>query len=161
MKTLLNIISFNYHSNISYYSKEVENYFSFEIIQNLIDNLKKSNLNENSIWILSYKYLQLFKKIYIGNKTQMFDKYKLEDLDNFSSFQRFYLFYKAEKQFSECEKIILFFLQYLQDINIKGFTCIEVIPCVDEILRILKKFAFFNLISNGNIIRFLQEENFS
>ena len=31
MKSILNIISFNNHSNISYYSQEVENYFSLEI----------------------------------------------------------------------------------------------------------------------------------
>ena len=157
MKTLLNIINFNYHSNTSYYSEEVENYFSFEIIQNLIDNIKKSNLKENSKWILSCNYLKLFKKIYIGNKTQIFSKFKIEDLDNFSSCQRFSLFYKDENLFPQCENIISFFIQYIQEINIKGFTCVEVIPCVEQIFGILKKFAFFNMISNGNIIRVLKE----
>ena len=157
MKSLLNIISFNNHSNISYYSKEVENYFSLEIIQGLISNLKQSNLKKSSNWILSYNYLKLFKKVYIANKMQIFDKYKLEDLDNFSSCQRFSLFYQAEKQFPEGQKIIEFLLLYLQEINIEGFDCLEAIQCIGEIFGILKKFAFYNMISNGDIVRILQE----
>ena len=157
MKSILNIISYNNHSNISYYSQEVENYFSLEIIQNLFQNLKKSKLKEGSIMNLSYNYLQLFRKVYIGNKTQIFDKYKLEDLDNFSSCKRFSLSYKCENQFPQSKKIISFFLQYLQEINMKGFTCLEAIPCFGEIFAILKKMAYFNLLSNGDIIRVLQE----
>ena len=101
MKTFLNIISFNSHSNISYYSTEVEKYFSLEIIKKLVDNLKKSNLKENSRWNLLFYYLKLFKKVYIVNKAQIFDKYKIDDLDNFSSSQRFSLYYKYEKLFPQ------------------------------------------------------------
>ena len=157
MKCLLNIISFNNHTNISYYSEEVENYFSFEIIQSLFENLKTSKLKEKSIWILSYKYLNLFKKVYIANKTQIFDKYKLEDLDNFSSCQRFSLYYKNEKEFPQCKKIVEFLFNYLEYINIKGFTAAEALSCVGEILGILKKLASFNFLSNSDIIRLLQE----
>ena len=157
MKSLLNIVSFNNHTNISYYSEEVEKFFSFEIIKNLIENLKKSNLRKSSIWILSYNYLKLFKKIYISNKMQLFDKYKLEDLDNFSSCQRFSLFYEIENKFPEGQKIIEFLIIYLQDINTKGFDCIEAIQCIGEVFGILKKFAYYNMISNGDIVRILQE----
>ena len=95
MKSILNIISFNNHSNISYYSQEIENFFSLEIIQHLIENINKSKLKESSIWNLSYNYLKLFRKVYLGNKTQIFNKYKLDDLDNFSSCQRFSLYGRA------------------------------------------------------------------
>ena len=71
MKTILNILSFNNHSNISYYSNEVEKYFSFDIIMNLVENLRKSNLKEISKWLLSYNYLKMFKKIYIQNKIKI------------------------------------------------------------------------------------------
>ena len=157
MKTILNILSFNNHSNISYYSNEVEKYFSFDIIMNLVENLRKSNLKESSKWLLSYNYLKMFKKVYIQNKIKIFDKYKIIDLDNFSSCQRFSLYYNCEKLFPKSKEIISFFLKYLQEINIKGFNSIEAINCLGEIFGILKKLAFFNLISNGDIIRILQE----
>ena len=157
MKIFLNIISFNSYENLSYYSEEVEKYFSFEIIQNLINNLNNCNLKEDSIWVLSHKYLTLFRKIYIGNKTQKFAKYKLEDLDNFSSSQRFSLFFHEENQTHEFQQIITFLIHYLQKINRKGFTSVEVIPCFGEIIRILKKLSYFYLLSNGDIIRILQE----
>ena len=157
MKIFLNIISFNNHDNMIYYSEEVEKYFSFEIIQNLINNLSKCKLKEDSIWVLSHKYLTLFRKIYIGNKTQIFDKYKLEDLDNFSSCQRFSLFFHEEKQIAHFQPIIEFLIHYLQRINRKGFTSVEAIPCFGEIIRILKKLSYFNLLPNGDIIRILQE----
>jgi hypothetical protein len=157
MKIFLNIISFNNYENISYYSEEVEKYFSFEIIQNLINNLSNSNLKEDSIWVLSHKYLTLFRKIFIGNKAQSFDKYKLEDLDNFSSCQRFSLFFHEEKKIAEFQPIITFLIHYLQQINLKGFTSVEAIPCFGEIIRILKKLSYLNLLSNGDIIRILQE----
>ena len=157
MKIFLNIISFNSYENLSYYSEEVEKYFSFEIIQNLINNLNNCNLKEDSIWVLSHKYLTLFRKIYIGNKTQKFAKYKLEDLDNFSSSQRFSLFFHEENQTHEFQPIITFLIHYLQKINRKGFTSVEVIPCFGEIIRILKKLSYFYLLSNGDIIRILQE----
>ena len=157
MKSILNIISFNSHSNISYYSQEIENFFSLEIIQNLIENIKDSKLKEKSIWNLSYNYIKLFRKVYLGNKTQIFNKYKLDDLDNFPSCLRFSLFYNIEKQFNESEKIISFFLQLLQEINLKGFTCVEALTYLEEIFGVLKKLANFYLISNGDIIRVLQE----
>ena len=157
MKIFLNIISYNNHENISYYSEEVEKYFSFEIIQNLINSLNNCNLKEDSIWVLSHKYLTLFRKIFIGNKTQNFDKYKLEDLDNFSSSQRFSLFFHEESQIAQFQPIITFLIHYLQQINLKGFTSVEAIPCFGEIIRILKKLSYFYLLSNGDIIRILQE----
>jgi hypothetical protein len=153
MKCILNLISYNNRSNISYYSEEIEKYFSFEIIQNLIENLNKSQLNEKSIWILSYEYLKIFKKVYIGNKTQAFDKYKLEDLDNFSSSHRFSLYYNYENIFPENSKIIAFLFDYLRQINIKGFTTSEALLCFGEVLAILKKLAYFNFLSNCDIIR--------
>ena len=107
--------------------------------------------------MLSYKYLKLFRKIYIGNKLQSLDKYKLEDLDNFSSCQRFSLYYNAEKIFPQYQAIISFLIHHLRQINLKGFTCFEAILCIGEIIGILKKLAFFNLLSNGDIIRVLQE----
>ena len=157
IKIFINIISFNNHTNISYYSEKIENYFSFEIIQKITNNLKNSNLKENTKWILSYEFLKLFRKVYIGNKTQIFDKYKLEDLDNFSACQRFFLFYQNEKVFPLIQEIITFLLNYLQDINIIGFKSVEALPCIGEIFGILKKLSILNMLSNNDIIKVLQE----
>ena len=157
MKCLLNLISFNNHNNISYYCEEVEKYFSLEIIHNLTENLKNCSLKESSIWVLSQKYLKLFRKVYIGNKTQFFDKYKIEDLDNFSSCQRFSLYYQIEKKFPHFQEIISFLIHYLRQINLKGFTTVEAISLLGEVMGIIKKLAYFNLVSNGDIIRTLQE----
>ena len=157
IKIFLNIISFNNHTNISYYSEKFEKYFSFEIIQNLKKILKDNKLKDSSKWILSYKFVKLFKKVYIGNKTQIFDKYKLEDLDNFSSCQRFFLFCHNEKEFPERQEIIAILLNYLSDINIIGFKSYEAVPCIREVFGILKKLTFFNLLSNRDIIKVLLE----
>ena len=157
MKCLLNIISFNNHNNITYYCEEVEKYFSLEIISNLTENLKNCSMNESSIWVLSQKYLKLFRKVYIGNKTQFFDKYKIDDLDNFSSCQRFSLYYQIEKKFPYFQDIIAFLIHYLRQINLKGFTTVEAIPLLEEVMAIIKKLAYFNLVSNGDITRTLQE----
>jgi hypothetical protein len=157
MKCLLNLISFNNHNNISYYCEEVEKYFSLEIISNLTESLKNCSLKESSIWVLSQKYLKLFRKVYIGNKTQFFDKYKIEDLDNFSSCQRYSLYYQIEKKFPHFQEIIAFLIHYLRQINLKGFTAVEAILLLGEVMGIIKKLAYFNLVSNGDIIRTLQE----
>ena len=156
-KHLLAFIKMNKHSDITYYCKKAEEYFSFtkaKFVFSLMNNMKH---NEKSFWILSSKFLELFHKIYLGNITQSFPKFKLNDLENFSSCLRWSVLCSNEKKFPESQEIINFLISFLDNINLNGFSCIEAMDIIEIISKILKKMSFFNLVSNGDMIRIIQQ----
>ena len=156
-KHLLAFIKMNKHTDITYYCKKAEEYFSFKkakMVLRLMENMKH---NEKSFWILSSKFLELFHKIYLGNITQSFPKFKLNDLENFSSCLRWSVLNSNEKKFPESQEIINFLISFLDNINLNGFSFIEAMDIIDIISKIFKKMAAFNLVSNGDMIRIIQQ----
>ena len=121
---LISFIKWNKYTNISYYCKEAENYFSFKRLKPILSLLNKMENNDKSFWSISSKFLELFHKIYLGNLTQSFSKFKLYDLENFSSSLRWICCNSNENNFREGQDIIIFLLEILNNINLKGFSCL-------------------------------------
>ena len=152
---LIEFIKLNRHTNIAYYCKEAQDYFSFKRAQLILSLLNSMRHNEKSFWILSSKFFELFHKIYIGNMTQSFSKFKLNDLENFSCGLRWLCCNINENDNSEVQKIINFLISILKNINLNGFSCIEAMDLINIIITIIKKLARFNLISNGDMMRII------
>ena len=156
-KHLLAFIKMNKHTDITYFCEKAEEYFSFKkakLVLRLMENMKH---NERSFWILSSKFLELFHKIYLGNITQSFPKFKLNDLENFSSCLRWSVLSSNEKKFPESQEIINCLISSLDNINLNGFSSLEAMDLIDIITKIFKKMSFFNLVSNGDMIRIIQQ----
>ena len=156
-KNLLEFIKWNKYANITYYCKEVEQFFSFKRIKIVYSLMSIMKDKEKSFWTLSANFLKLFHKIYIGNLTQPFSKFKLNDLENFSCYLRWLCCNLNEKNFQENQEIIKYFLSILKNINSNGFSCLEIMDTTLIIIQIFKKMALYNLISNGDMIRIIQE----
>ena len=154
---LIEFIRLNRHTNITYYCKEAQDYFSFKRAKLILSLLNNMRHNEKSFCILSSKFLELFHKIYIGNITQSFSKFKLNDLENFSCMLRWLCCNLNDKYFLESQEIVNFLISILKNINVNGFSCIEAMDLIIIIITILKKMARYNLISNGDMIRIIQE----
>ena len=156
-KHLIEFIKLNKNTNISYYCQEAENYFSFKNVKLVLSLMNIMKYNEKSFWNFSSNFLQLFLKIYIGNKTQSFPKFKLSDLENFSSSLRWLIRNSNQQKFPESQEIIKFLLTTLTNININGFSVSEALDTIDIIISILKKMSIFNLQSNSDMIRIIHE----
>ena len=155
-KHLLAFIKMNKHTDITYYCNKAEEYFSFKKAKLVLSLMEKMKHNEKSFWLLSSKFLELFHKIYIGNLTQSFPKFKLNDLENFNSCLRWSVLSINEKKFPESREIINFLISSLENISLNGFSSLEAMDIIDIITKIFKKFAVFNLVSNGDMIRIIQ-----
>ena len=129
-----------------FFNENVINYFSFHNIRKLIVYLKESSIDEKIFWILTNKFLYLFHKIYINTKAQCLEKYKLNDLKNLSFCQRIIIFNENKKKFKESEEIISFLLKFLIDITYKGFSTIESVDCLKEIISIFRKLSCYDLL---------------
>ena len=116
-KNLIGFIKLNKYSNITYYCKEAEQYFSFPRLKKVLSLMNIMKDKEKSFWILSSNFLQLFHKIYIGNLTQSFPKFKLNDLENFSSYLKWLCLNLNDNNFQENQNIIHFLLSILKNIN--------------------------------------------
>ena len=154
---LIEFIKWNKNSNITYYCKEAENYFSFKKVKFVLSLMDIMKYNEKSFWLFSSKFLLLFHKIYIGNKTQLFPKFKINDLENFSSSLRILLRNSNKRYFLEGNIVIHFFISLLTKININGFSSIEALDTINVTIIILKKMAGFNLLSNSDMVRTIYE----
>ena len=136
-----------------FFNENIINYFSFHNIKKLIVYLKESSIDEKIFLILINKYLYLFHKIYINTKTQSLEKYKLNDLKNLSFCQRIINFNENKKKFKESEEIVSFLLKFLIDITYKGFSSIESVDCIKEIISILRKLSCYDLIYISDMTR--------
>ena len=154
---LIEFIKLNKHTNIAFYCQEAKDFFSFERAQLILSLFNNMRHNEKSFWILSSKFLELFHKIYVGNLTQSFSKFKLNDLENFSCGLRWLCCNINEKNTTEYQKIINYLISILKNINLNGFSCVEALDLINIIIIILKKFSLYNLISNGDMMRIIQE----
>ena len=129
-----------------FFNENIINYFSFQNIRKLIVYMKESSIDEKIFWILSNKFLYLFHKIYINTKTQSLEKFKLNDLKNLSFCQRIIIFNENKKKFKESEEIVSFLLKFLIDIAYKGFSTIESVDCLKEIISIFRKLSCYDLL---------------
>ena len=156
-KHLIEFIKWNKNTNIAYYCKEAEVYFSFKNAKLVLSLMNIMKYNEKSLWLLSSLFLKLFHKIYIGNKAESLSKFKLSDLENFSCSQRSFLRNLNKNNFKESQDIINFFINVLKNININGFSTFEALDAINVIINIFKKLAIYDLLSNGDMIRVLYE----
>ena len=138
---------------ICYYNEQVLNYFSFNVIKQLILALNKSLIEEKLFWTLSNKYLYFFHKIYINAKILPLVKYKLNDIKNLSLFQKMFIFNNNKEIFKETDEIIPFLLKFIIDIIYKRFWTIDSIDCINEIFSILRKLSCYNLININYMIQ--------
>jgi hypothetical protein len=79
-KHLIEFIKWNKNTNIAYYCKEAEVYFSFKNAKLVLSLMNIMKYNEKSLWLLSSLFLKLFHKIYIGNMTESLSKFKLMNI---------------------------------------------------------------------------------
>ena len=156
-KHLIELIKWNKHTDIAFYCKEAETYFSFKNTKLVLSLMNLMKYNEKSLWLLLSNFLTLFHKIYLGNLTQSFSKFKIDDLENFSCSQRILLRNLNKANFKESQNIINFFIDVLKNININGFTTIEALDTLNIIINIFKKLAIYDLFSNGDMIRVIHE----
>ena len=103
---LLNFINFSKYNDITYYCQDAKSFFSFRMVQLILSIMDNMNHNEKSFWVFSAQFLKLFNKIYIGNYCQPFAKFKLDDIENFSSCLRWSLSHLNMKIFPESQEII-------------------------------------------------------
>ena len=136
-----------------FFYENLINYFSFNNIRKFIIYLKESSIDEKIFLILTNKYLYLFHKIYINTKTRPLEKFKLNDLKNLSFCQRIFIFNENKKKFKESEEIVSFLLKFFIDITYKGFSSIESIDCIKEIISIFRKLSCYDLIYISDMTR--------
>ena len=154
---LLNFIKWNKYSDITYFCDEAKNFFSFDMVKLVVSVMEIMRHNEKSFWVLSYQFLKLFNKIYIGNLAQSFAKFKLPDLENFSVCLRWSTSHLNSLNFPESQEIINHLISWLTKINIMGFTKLEVFSTLEIIITIFKKLAKYNLISNTDMTKIVLE----
>ena len=146
-----NLLNKNQHTGLRYYCKEIETIINFEMVKNYL----KTDLNHHSIsfFCFAQKIIHIFNKVFIGNKTQSMDKYKLYDLENFTCFIRIVSEQTNLEDFSLAKDISVYFLFKLDELISNGFNSIESYDFISEIFSVFKKLSIFNLISNGNMMR--------
>ena len=157
LKNLEIIIDSNKNNGLRYALRDIEKYFSFKSIKTIFEVSKSLKSDNVSYWAFRQKMLHLFHKIYIGNLTQGFGKYKLYDLENLSPLQRLSIFQKNKEIFPESTEIITFFVKSLTEINTIGLNNLEFYNAINEIITILRKLSVYSLISNGDMIRISSE----
>ena len=147
-----NLLNKNQHTGLRYYCNEIENLINFDMIKNY---LKTDNLNHYSVsfFCFAQKIIHIFNKVFIGNKTQSMDKYKLYDLENFTCFIRIVSEQTNLEDFSLAKDISVYFLSKLDELTLNGFNSVESYDFISEIFSVFKKLSIFNLISNGNMMR--------
>ena len=154
---LLNFIKWSKYNDITYFCDEAKNFFSFRMVKLVLSIMENMSHNEKSFWVLSAQFLKMFKKIYIGNLAQPFAKYKLDDLENFSSCLRWSLSHLNSKTFPESQEIINHLISFLTKININGFSNIEAFDTIEIIINIFRKMAKYNLVKNTDMTKIVQE----
>ena len=154
---LLNFIKWNKYCDITYFCDEAKNFFSFEMVKLVASVMEIMRYNEKSFWVLSYQFLKLFNKIYIGNLAQSFAKFKLPDLENFSVCLRWSLSHLNINNFPESQEIISHLISWLTKINIMGFTKLEAFSTLEIIITIFKKMAKYNLVSHTDMTKIVLE----
>ena len=149
---LLNFIKWSKYNDITYFCQEANWYFSFKMVKLVVSIMENMKHNEKSFWVLSSQFLRLFNKIYIGNLSQPFAKFKINDLENFSTCLRWSLSHLNSNIFEESNEIINFLISWLSKINIIGFSNLEAFSTIEIIITIFRKFVKYNLISNNDMI---------
>ena len=153
LKVFENFVNFNRKTGLRYYCEEIEQFFNFVIIKNFMGKIGTKTKDNLSYWALRQKAIHLFHKIYIGNRTQLMGKFKIFDIENYHPLQRIILYQNNINFFAESCDIINFLIERMKDITSFGFNHIEAYSYINEIYSVFKKFAEFNLITNGNMMR--------
>ena len=154
---LLNFIKWSKYNDITYFCDEAKSFFSFRMAKIVLSIMDNMSHNEKSFWVLSAHFLKIFNKIYIGNLAQPFAKYKLNDLENFSSYLRWSLSNLNATIFPESQEIINHLISFITKININGFSNVEAFGTIEIIITIFRKMVKYNLIKNTDMTKIVQE----
>ena len=150
------------NNNLYFYHQEASKYFCFNLVKKLLEILMVSSIEEKLFYQLTNKFLYLFHKVYINEKTKLLNKFKLIDLKHLNFFSRIVVFKENKKIFKESQSIISFLIDFLIYINNKRPSIIEAIHCIKEIISIFRKFSCYNLITNNDMVKICSNilENF-
>ena len=140
-------------NNIYFYHKEVTDYFSFNLVKKLLEILMESTIEEKLFYQLSNKFLYLFHKTYLNEKTKLLNKFKLTDLKHLNYITRIEIYKQNQKNFIESQPIISFLIDFIAYINNKRPLLIEAIHCIKEIASIFRKLSCYNLINNHDMVK--------
>ena len=155
-KTLIifeKIVEKTSRSNNYFYHNDVTNFFSFNLIKKLLETLMLSSIEEKLFYQLSNKFLYLFHKTYINEKTNMLNKFKLTDLKHLNYFTRIKIYKENKKNFIESQSIITFLNDFMTYMNNKRPSLIEAIHTIKEVASILRKLSSYNLIKNNDMAK--------
>ena len=133
-------------SPLRYYTKEIVEKLSFSTIKNLLENI----VFQDNIVFYEFlkKILYLYKKITIGTKTMLMDKYKIKDLVNYTPFLRKIIFHTNTTLFPESGEQITFFIDIITKLLEYDINSVEIYDVVIEICGILKRLSGFYLFNN-------------
>ena len=135
-----------------YYDKEISKKISFNLISNLLTHI---NYYDNKIfWHFLSCMLYIFRKVNIGLKTMSMSKFKLNDLENFSPFQRKNLFMFNNTIYPEASTQIEFFIKYLNNLLNEDMQLPEACDVIIQICCILKRLSVFYLFTDLEMISF-------
>jgi len=135
-----------------YYDREISKKISFNLISNLLSHI---NYYDNKIfWHFLSCMLYLFRKVNVGFKTMSMSKFKLNDLENFSPFQRKNLFMFNSTIYPEASTQINFFIKYLNDLLNEDLQLPEACDVIIQVCCILKRLSGFYLFSGFEMTSF-------
>ena len=155
-KTLIifeKIVEKTSRTNIYFYHIDVTNIFSFNIIKKLLETLMLSTIEEKLFYQLSNKFLYLFRKTYINEKTNILNKFKLTDLKHLNYFMRIKIYKENIINFKESQSIISFLTDFMTYLNNKRPPIIEAIHTIKEVTSIIRKLSRYNLIKNNDMVK--------
>ena len=148
LRVFCKIVEKSKDSLLRYYAPELVNKFSFKLITNLLNNIIFQDTP--IFWNFLSGILFLYKKINIGFNTMYMGKYKLNDLENISPFQRKSIMKNNNSLFPECGKQISFLIKFLNKIlknEIRETEAYDVFIQVCEILKRLSGFYLMNVLN--------------
>ena len=140
------------NSSLRYYSPELVNKFSFNLMSNLLNNIIFQDTP--IFWNFLSGMLFLYRKINIGYNTMYMGKYKLLDLENLSPLLRKSIMAKNNLLFPESAQQIPFFINFLNNLLKNEIRLNEAYDVFIQVCEILKRLSGFYLLNNVNMTMF-------
>ena len=136
---------------LRYYCPQASNKITFKTVYNIFKYIKYRDNTLN--WIFYEHILFFYRKVYLGEKTNKMDKYKLYDLENFSPIQRKCIFDINKSFYPESKEHINFLIEYCSFLLNSEITCIDAYNAIIEFCGIFKRMAVFFLFNSAEMTR--------
>ena len=135
-----------------YYDKILSKKISFYLVSNLLKHIKY--FDNKIYWFFLNNMLYLFRKVNIGPKTMSMNKFKLNDLENFSPFLRKNIFMMNNLIYPEAQTQIDFFINYLNNLLNEDLKLSEAGDVIIQICAILKRLSGLYLFTSFQMSAF-------